>query len=177
MPNLPPRRSGQFRLTIPNTYSTITMPASLRSDCCSPSLRNGVRFPSGISVHLHRNTHRRPSAPQVFGTKIVHDKQASVAGCYLLVVKTDHRPTIARFHEPEARRFQCQSVKKEHAANYTAKQSYQVQNCSRSRTWFLDWHASIVTAFSRFEKALRARARPHQPSVTNAKGRARLKVP
>src|ERR1039458_2632137 len=32
-PNLPPLRSGQFRLTIPNTYSTITMPASLRSDC------------------------------------------------------------------------------------------------------------------------------------------------
>ena len=43
-------------LTIPNTYSTITMPASLRSDCCSPSLRNAVRLPSGISVHLHRNT-------------------------------------------------------------------------------------------------------------------------
>src|SRR5271165_2626407 len=48
--------SGQFRLTIPNTYSTITMPASLRSDCCSPSLRNAVRLPSGIDVHLHRNT-------------------------------------------------------------------------------------------------------------------------
>src|SRR5215472_7956776 len=43
-------------LTIPNTYSTITMPASLRSDCCSPSLRNAVRLPSGIDVHLHRNT-------------------------------------------------------------------------------------------------------------------------
>src|ERR1035441_7923735 len=52
----PPLRSGQFRLTIPNTYSTITMSASLRSDCCSPSLRNAVRLPSGISVHLHRNT-------------------------------------------------------------------------------------------------------------------------
>ena len=58
-PNLPPLRSGQFRLTIPNTYSTITMPASLRSDCCSPSLRNAVRRPSGIDVHLHRNTHKR----------------------------------------------------------------------------------------------------------------------
>ena len=45
-----------IRLTIPNTYSTITMPASLRSDCCSPSLRNAVRLPSGIDVHLHRNT-------------------------------------------------------------------------------------------------------------------------
>src|SRR6266850_6268356 len=42
-------------LTIPNTYSTITMPASLRSDCCSPSLRNAVRLPSGNDVHLHRN--------------------------------------------------------------------------------------------------------------------------
>jgi hypothetical protein len=52
----PSLRSGQFRLTIPNTYSTITMPASLRSDCCSPSLRNTVRLPSGIDVHLHRNT-------------------------------------------------------------------------------------------------------------------------
>src|SRR5271169_5016233 len=53
----PPLCSGQFRLTIPNTYSTITRPASLRSDCCSPSLRNAVRLPSGIDVHLHRNTH------------------------------------------------------------------------------------------------------------------------
>src|ERR1019366_5219847 len=49
--------SGQFRLTIPNTYSTSTLPASLRYDCCSPSLRNAVRLPSGIDVHLHRNTH------------------------------------------------------------------------------------------------------------------------
>ena len=55
-PNLPPLRPGQFRLTIPNTYSTVTVPASLRSDCCSPSLRNAVRLPSGIDVHLHRNT-------------------------------------------------------------------------------------------------------------------------
>ena len=55
----PPLRSGQFRLTIPNTYSTITVPASLRSDCCSPSLRNAVRLPSGIDVHLHRNTQFR----------------------------------------------------------------------------------------------------------------------
>ena len=53
----PPLRSGQFRLTIPNTYSKITMSASLRSDCCSPSLRNAVRLPSGIDVHLHRNSH------------------------------------------------------------------------------------------------------------------------
>src|SRR3984885_14207852 len=45
-------------LTIPNTFSTITIPASVRSDCCSPSLRNAVRLPSGIDVHLHRNTHR-----------------------------------------------------------------------------------------------------------------------
>jgi len=48
---------GQCRLTMPNTYSTITVPASLRSDCCSPSLRNAVRLPSGIDVHVHRNTH------------------------------------------------------------------------------------------------------------------------
>jgi len=53
---LPSLCSGLSRLTIPNTYSTITMPASLRSDCCSPSLRNAVRLPSGISVQLHRNT-------------------------------------------------------------------------------------------------------------------------
>ena len=32
------------------------MSASLRSDYCSPSLRNAVRLPSGIDVHLHRNT-------------------------------------------------------------------------------------------------------------------------
>src|ERR1035441_8523604 len=55
----PPLRSGQFRLTIPNTCSTITVSASLRSDCCSPSLRNAVRLASGMSVHLHRNTQPR----------------------------------------------------------------------------------------------------------------------
>ena len=42
-------------MTIPNTYSTITIPASLRSDCCSPSLRNPVQLPSGIDVHFGRN--------------------------------------------------------------------------------------------------------------------------
>ena len=53
-----PLRSGLCRLTIPNTYFTITTSASLRSDCCSPSLRNVVRLPSGIDVRLHRNTHK-----------------------------------------------------------------------------------------------------------------------
>ncbi len=52
----PPLRFGQSRLTIPNTCATITVSASLRSDCCSPSLRNAVRLPSGTDVHLHRNT-------------------------------------------------------------------------------------------------------------------------
>src|SRR5271166_347613 len=47
---------GPPRLTKPNTSCTIITPASLRSDCCSPSLRNAVRLPSGIDVHLHRNT-------------------------------------------------------------------------------------------------------------------------
>ena len=56
-PTQPPLRCGLSRLTIPNTYFTITIPASLRSDCCSPSLRNAVRLPSGIDVRLHRNTH------------------------------------------------------------------------------------------------------------------------
>src|SRR5450755_3246928 len=54
----PPPRFGQTRFTIPNTCSPITLSASLRSDCCSPSLRNAVRLPSGIDVHLHRNTQR-----------------------------------------------------------------------------------------------------------------------
>ncbi len=47
-----------FQLTKPNTSCTIITPASLRSDCCSPSLRNAVRLPSGIDVRLHRNTQR-----------------------------------------------------------------------------------------------------------------------
>src|SRR5271166_5984959 len=47
---------GPPRLTKPNTSCTIISPASLRSDCCSPSLRNAVRLPSGIDVHLYRNT-------------------------------------------------------------------------------------------------------------------------
>jgi hypothetical protein len=53
----PSLRSGRFQLTMQNTSCTIITPASLRSDCCSPSLRNAVRLPSGIDVHLHRNTH------------------------------------------------------------------------------------------------------------------------
>src|SRR5258708_5534136 len=56
-PTPPPLRCGQSRLTIPNTSSTIILPASLRSDCCSPSLRNAVRLSSGFDVRLHRNTH------------------------------------------------------------------------------------------------------------------------
>src|SRR5208337_1468253 len=56
---------GPSRLTKPNTSCTIITPASLRSDCCSPSLRNAVRLPSGIDVHLHRNTHHASEiAPQ-----------------------------------------------------------------------------------------------------------------
>jgi hypothetical protein len=53
----PSLRSGRFQLTMPNTSCTIVMPASLRSDCCSPSFRNAVQLPSGIDVHLHRNAH------------------------------------------------------------------------------------------------------------------------
>ena len=48
---------GPSRLTKPNTSCTIITPASLRSDCCSPSFRNAVQLASGIDVHLHRNTH------------------------------------------------------------------------------------------------------------------------
>src|SRR5205823_2049875 len=43
---LPPLRSGQVFLTKPNTSCTIEMPASLRSENCSPSARNAVAFPS-----------------------------------------------------------------------------------------------------------------------------------
>jgi len=35
------------------------MPASLRSELCSPSARNAVRVPFGISVLLRRNPHFR----------------------------------------------------------------------------------------------------------------------
>ena len=55
-PPKPSLRSGRFQLTMPNTSCTIITSASLRSDCCSPSLRNAVRLPTGIGVCLHRNT-------------------------------------------------------------------------------------------------------------------------
>ena len=45
----------RFLLTKPNTSGTIEMPASLRSENCSPSARNAVRVPFGISVRLRRN--------------------------------------------------------------------------------------------------------------------------
>src|SRR5450755_2433842 len=67
-PEPPPLRFGQSRLTIPNTCATITVSASLRSDCCSPSLRNAVRLPSGIDVHLHRNTHETQQNRYAFGS-------------------------------------------------------------------------------------------------------------
>jgi DNA replication protein DnaC len=46
-----------FFLTKPNASGTIEMPASLRSENCSPSARNAVRVPFGMSVHLRRNPH------------------------------------------------------------------------------------------------------------------------
>jgi|SRR5438552_3521415 len=58
-PTRPPLRSGQSRLTIPNTYFTITMPASLRSDCCSPSLRNrcspSPEYPTSLGTRISTN--------------------------------------------------------------------------------------------------------------------------
>src|ERR1039457_5422692 len=59
---------GPSRLTKPNTSCTIITPASLRSECCSPSLRNAVRLPSGIDVHLHRNTQVGKK-----DTSVIHD--------------------------------------------------------------------------------------------------------
>jgi hypothetical protein len=52
---------GTIALDDSEPCSTITKSASLCSDCYSPSLRNVVRLPSGIDVHLHRNTHSRHS--------------------------------------------------------------------------------------------------------------------
>jgi hypothetical protein len=89
----PPLRFGQYRLTIPNTYSTITMSALLRSDCCSPSLRNVVRLPTGMGVHLHRNTQHiiasppSPHAPSAFGRHSQRPKHTAAFG-----FKTQRRP-------------------------------------------------------------------------------------
>ena len=47
----------RFFLTKTNTSCTIEVPASLRSENCSPSARNAVRVPFGISVRLRRNPH------------------------------------------------------------------------------------------------------------------------
>jgi len=51
--------------------------ASLRR--CSPSLRNAVRLPSGIGVHLHRNTHAfritvdiETSTPPISSLMVIH---------------------------------------------------------------------------------------------------------
>jgi len=49
--------SDRFLLTNANTSCTIKLPASLRSENCSPSARNAVRVPFGISVRLRRNPH------------------------------------------------------------------------------------------------------------------------
>ena len=48
----------RFFLTKPNTSGTIEVPASLRSENRSPSARNAVHVPFGISVRLRRNPHR-----------------------------------------------------------------------------------------------------------------------
>jgi hypothetical protein len=49
--------SDRFLLTNANTSCTIKLPASLRSENCSPSARNAVRVPFGISVRLRRTPH------------------------------------------------------------------------------------------------------------------------
>jgi hypothetical protein len=54
---LPPLRSGQVFLDEAEHFLPIEGPASLRSENCSPSARNAVRVPSGISVRLRRNPH------------------------------------------------------------------------------------------------------------------------
>jgi len=64
------------------------MPASLRSDCCSPSLRNAVRLPSGIDVHLHRNT--QPAAQP--GRRSAGEGQSHKARVY--VYEESHSGTV-----------------------------------------------------------------------------------
>src|SRR6266481_2950172 len=57
----------KFFLTKPNTSGTIKVPASLRSERCSPSARNTVRVAVGISVRLRRNPHLGRTRPILCG--------------------------------------------------------------------------------------------------------------
>ena len=60
-------------MTKPNTSCTIEVPASLRSESCSPSARNAVRVPSGMSVHLRRN-------PQQGAVWVVGERDGAALG-------------------------------------------------------------------------------------------------
>ena len=54
-----------YRVMTSNTSGTIEVPASLRSENCSPSARNAVRVPSGISARLRRNPHKERTTWQI----------------------------------------------------------------------------------------------------------------
>jgi hypothetical protein len=54
---------NKFRLTKPVTSSTLTVPASLRSDRARLGVGMNDRNQIGITAHLHRNQHRAASVP------------------------------------------------------------------------------------------------------------------
>ena len=63
------RAPDKFLLTKTNSSRTIEMPASLCSEYCSPSARNAVRVPFGISVRFRRNPQYRHGAHAVYDIK------------------------------------------------------------------------------------------------------------
>ena len=63
--SLPPLRSGQVFLDEAEHLFHNEVPASLRSEDCSPSARNAVRVPFGITVRLRRNPQSRTSGPRM----------------------------------------------------------------------------------------------------------------
>jgi GNAT superfamily N-acetyltransferase len=58
------------------------MPASLRSENCSPSARNAVRVPVGISVRLRRNPHQ--VLPE-WGDNMAEDVLLSGEGAFAVI--------------------------------------------------------------------------------------------
>src|SRR6266853_3514346 len=71
----------KFFLTKPNTSGTIKVPASLRSERCSPSARNTVRVVVGISVRLRRNPQLQIMRKILLGVHPTRIPQGNTQSC------------------------------------------------------------------------------------------------
>ena len=94
----------RFSSTNANTSCTIEVPASLRSENCSPSARNAVRVPPGISVRLQRNPQLAAELSPVIRAAVV-PLLAEVEALNQRIAAYDRQlEQLAKEHHPEVDR-------------------------------------------------------------------------